>query len=98
MPKVGVALAAIDVLTLAAGAARQAPLVGLVWQTESVTGSIAEPVFAAAVIVAAMPRLTVATTKSPVPVTGMSTYPGSPEAASATISGTGDAEPVSSSV
>src|SRR5580698_6050571 len=59
MPKVEVALAAIVVVTLIAGLARQAPLAGLVWHNASVTGRVAAPVLATAVIVASLPRLTV---------------------------------------
>src|ERR1700733_14516499 len=93
MPKVGVALGWMSVVTLGAGAARQAPLVGSVWQMSSVTGRLAAPVLAAAVIVASMPRFTVATANTPVPVApGISTKPGSPLAAKATTSGTGVVE------
>jgi hypothetical protein len=74
MPKVGVALAAIVVVTLAAGVARHAPVVELVWQTSNVTGRFAVPLLALAVIYAELPRLTAATAKSPVPVApGIST-------------------------
>jgi hypothetical protein len=68
MPKVGVALGWMSAATLDAGAARQAPLCGLVWQIVRVTGKLAVPVLAAAVIVASTPRLIVATAKTPVPV------------------------------
>src|ERR1700733_13902146 len=90
MPKVGVALGGMSIVTLGVGAVMQAPLVGLVWHIVSVTGRLAMPVLAAAVIVASTPRLTVATANTPVPVApGISTKPGSPDAASATMSGTG---------
>src|SRR5580692_2595185 len=84
----------MSVVTLVAGVARQAPLVGSVWHSVRVTGRLAVPVLALAVIVASAPTLTVATAKTPVPVTpGISTKPGSPLAASATTSGTGVVEP-----
>jgi hypothetical protein len=51
MPKVGVALGEMSVETVAAVAVRQLPLVGSVWQTSSVTGRLAAPVLAAAVVV-----------------------------------------------
>jgi hypothetical protein len=41
MPKVGVALAAIVVVTVDAGVARQAPVVGLVWHSLRLTGKLA---------------------------------------------------------
>lgn len=42
MPKVGVALAAIVVVTVDAGVARQAPVVGLVWHSLRLTGKLAD--------------------------------------------------------
>jgi hypothetical protein len=59
--KVGVALALIVVVTLDAGDARHCPEVGLVWQRLIANGSVADPVFAVAVIAALSPTLTVAT-------------------------------------
>jgi hypothetical protein len=50
MPKVGVALAAIVVVTVPAGVARHAPLVGSVWHSAKLTGKLAVPVLALAVI------------------------------------------------
>ena len=74
MPKVGVALGWMSVVTLEPGAARQAPLWGLVWHTVSVTGRLAVPALALAVIIASIPRLTAATANTPVPVApGIST-------------------------
>ena len=66
MPKVGVALALINVATLESGD-KHAPVVGLVWQSDNAIVSVADPVSAVAVIVAEMPRLTVATAKAPDP-------------------------------
>src|SRR5437867_1301805 len=68
MPNVGVALASIVVVTVAAAAPRHAPVVGLVWQRDSVTGSGTPPVSAEAVITPLAPTLTVATANTPVPV------------------------------
>ena len=67
MPKVGVALPLINVATLAAAGEGQVPVPGLVWQSDMEIGSVADPVSAVAVIVAEMPKLTVATAKAPDP-------------------------------
>src|SRR5262245_11739720 len=93
---VGVALAATDVVTLADGGARQAPVAGTVSQTKRLTGTGTLPVSATTVTVPAAPTLTVATANAPVPVRpGMFTMPFClGVAASATMSGPGfvDAE------
>jgi len=68
IPKLGAALGGMSVVTLGAGVATQAPLVGSVWQIVRVTGRPTVLVFAAAVIIASIPRLTVATARTPVPL------------------------------
>ena len=97
---VGVAPAVIEVVTLAAGADRHAPVTGLLSQIDSARGKIAVPVSADAVIESWLPTLTVATAKAFAPeLPGKSTMP-SPVgvAARATISGTGVLEADSNSV
>lgn len=72
MPKVGVALELIVVVTVAEGVCRHWPVCGLVWHKVMVTGRLAAPVLVATVIVSPEPRLSVATANSPllgVPVT-----------------------------
>jgi hypothetical protein len=64
-PKVGVALAAIVVVTDALGTPRQAPVVGLVWQIVRLTGRVMSPQSTLTATEPAMPRLTVATAKAP---------------------------------
>src|SRR5579864_342207 len=99
IPKVGVWPVLIVVVALEEGVERHMPLVGLVWHTAKLTGRLAEPVLAVAVITPEAPTLTVATANAPVPlVPGISTIPGSPDAASATTSGTGVVEADTSSV
>src|SRR5262245_37654633 len=90
-PKVGVALAATDVVTLVDGGAMQAPVAGTVSQTNRLTGSVVLPVSATTITVPAAPTLTVATANTPVPVSvGMFTMPFCfSVAASATMSGPG---------
>src|SRR5580692_1390763 len=48
MPKVGVVLGWMSVVTLAAGGAMHAPVAGTVWQALNVTGSVAAPTLALA--------------------------------------------------
>jgi hypothetical protein len=105
IPNVGVALASIVVVTLLAGGAKQAPVVGLVWQRERFTGRVAPPVSADAVIFPLAPTFTVATANTPVPgAPGMLTIPSPPletpfmVAANATMSGIGVADAKNSSV
>ena len=65
----------------------------MVWHRLRLTGKVAEPVLALAVIEPDVPTLTVATVKAPAPFApGMPRMQGSPLAAKATISGTGVAE------
>ena len=91
--KVGVALAAMVVVTPAAAGATHAPVAGLVWHRLRLIGKLVPPVSALAVIVSALPTLTVATANAPYWLDAeISTMPGSPEATSATISGTGVVE------
>jgi hypothetical protein len=88
--------------TLPASDPRHTLVVGFVWQSAMLTGRLARPVSADAVMLALAPTLTVATAKTPVPVAtarapvsvdpGMSTIPGSLLAARATMSGTGFVE------
>ena len=91
IPKVGVALALIVVVTLIAGDAKQAPVPGLVSQIKRFTGILAPPVSADAVILALTPELMVATANAPVPfVPGMFTMPSLVVVAvKATMSGAG---------
>ena len=100
MPKVGVALALICVVTLAPMAEIQAPVTGFVSHRKMLTGNAAAPVSADAVIVAVAPTFTVATAKAPVPfVPGIFTMPSLVVvAAKATISGTGVVDAESKSV
>ena len=81
-------------MTLALGVAKHAPVAGLVSQTKRVTGRLALPVSAEAVIIPPEPTFAVATANTPVP-----SGPGILEtpsfvnvAAKATMSGTGLAE------
>ena len=91
MPKVGVALALMVVVTLLAGGAKHAPVVGLVAQIEMLTGSTAPPVSAVAVMLALTPKFAVATANAPVPVVpGMLRIPSLLSvAANTNMSGTG---------
>jgi hypothetical protein len=68
--KVGVALALIVTVALGPGVAgfTQAPVAGFVWQIVSVTGSVAEPVSAVAVIDPVAPTFAVATEKAAAPL------------------------------
>src|SRR5262249_36399605 len=97
---VGVALASICVVTEGPGAALHCPVAGTVSQTLILTGKLAPPVSAEAVMEAPSPTLTVATAKNPVPVLpGMLPMPSLlTVAASATMSGTGVGAPEISSV
>ena len=63
MPKVGVAPALIVTVALDAGVVgfMHALVIGLVWHSAMLTGSVADPVSAVAVIDALMPTFTVAT-------------------------------------
>jgi hypothetical protein len=61
MEKVGVALVAMVVVTLAAGLAKHCPVCGFVSHRVGASGRVAAPVLAVAVIDDAAPRLTVAT-------------------------------------
>ena len=107
-PKVGVSPALNCVVTLGPIAELQAPVAGLVWQSEMVTGIAVCPVSAEAAIIPPAPTLTVATAKTPASAalaeratTGFGTFT-MPSllsvAASATMSGTGVIDPESSSV
>src|SRR6516162_1842290 len=91
MPKVGVALALIVVVTLDAGGERHCPLVGSVWHSVIVSGKLADPVLAVPVIEALAPTLTVATAKAFDPVVPVMCRMPSfiAVAARATTSGTG---------
>ena len=93
-------IAAIAVVTLAAGGARHWPVGGLVWHSVSASGRLAEPVFAVAVIVEPAPTLSVATAKAADPLVPVMCRMPSLEvvAPSATTSDTGAAEAESSSV
>ena len=97
---VGVPPAEMVVVAVTAGEVglMQTPVDGLVSQTLSVTGSVADPVSALAVIVPVAPTLTVATAKAPLPPAdaGRSSTPVS--VANAIISGTGVLEADSSRV
>jgi hypothetical protein len=98
---VGVAFAAIVTVALGPGVIglMHTLVVGLVWQIESATGKVAELESAVAVMEAAAPKFTVATAKAPEPaLPAISTMPGSPLAAKATMSGTGVADAESSRV
>ncbi len=64
IPKVGVALVLIVVLTRELRDEVHRPLVGSVWQRLIASGKVAEPVFAVAVIDAPAPTFTVATAKA----------------------------------
>src|SRR5437867_3405846 len=82
IPKVGVALAAITVVTLDPTEEVHAPDTGSVWQSRMVTGGLAVPVSADTVMLAPAPRFTVATANMPVPVgPGMLTIPSLPRVA-----------------
>ena len=100
IPKVGVALALICVITLGPIAEIHAPVPGFVSHSKRFTGNVAAPVSAEAVIVAVAPTFTVATEKAPVPlVPGMVTMPSLVVvAARATMSAIGVAEAESSKV
>src|SRR5690242_14173303 len=100
MANVGVVLAAIETVTVAAGGDRHAPVDGLVWQIVSVTGNVTGPVSADTVIVPVAPTLTVATANAAAPFALGSASEPSPEAVapSATMSGAAVADAVSSSV
>lgn len=65
-PKVGVALATIDVVTLLLGGDRQTPVTESVWQRVIFNGKLALPVSALTVIVPETPTFKLATTKPPV--------------------------------
>jgi hypothetical protein len=90
MPKVGVALALIVVVTLEAIDEMHCPLVGSVWQRLTVSGKVTAPVVTVAVMEALVPTLTVATAKALEPdVPVMCRMPSFyAVAASATMSGT----------
>src|SRR5262245_2926204 len=76
MPKVAVELAAIAVVTLDEAVLRHRPVPGLVWQIVTVTGTLAVPVSAEAVMDPAAPTFAVATEKAPVAVVpGTTTTP-----------------------
>ena len=94
MPKVGVALALIVVVTLGAIDEMHCPLVGSVWQRLTVSGKVTAPVVAVAVMEALAPTLTVATAKALEPdVPVMCRMPSFyAVAAGATMSGTGVVE------
>lgn len=94
MPKVGVALALIVVVTLEAIDEMHCPLVGSVWQRLTVSGRVTAPVVAVAVMEALAPTLTVATAKALEPdVPVMCRMPSFyAVAAGATMSGTGVVE------
>jgi hypothetical protein len=91
MANVGVAAAAMVVVTPAAAVPRQAPVAGFVSQMDKATGRLAPPNPGVAVIVPVDPTFTDATAKAPDPPTpGRRTVP-SPVGvtADATMSGTG---------
>jgi hypothetical protein len=98
--KVGVALALIVVVTLEPIDEMHWPLVGSVWQRLIASGKLAAPVLVVAVIAALAPTFTVATAKAFEPlVPVMCRMPSfCSVAASATMSGTGVAEPDSNNV
>jgi hypothetical protein len=100
MAKVGVALALIVVVTVEPIEEMHWPLIGLVWQRLMASGNVAAPVVAVAVIEALAPTLTVATAKAFEPLVPMMCRIPSfcAVAASATMSGTGVAEPDSNNV
>src|SRR5215475_13150652 len=91
MPNVGVALAAMWLVTVPARGPRQTPVAGSVWQRSRATGTSTPAVSADTVMAPARPTFTVATANTPNPL--------SPErvtipslfvvAARATMSGTG---------
>lgn len=66
IPKVGVAFALIWVVTVGTGGPRQAPVVGVVWQSARLTGRLTPPVSAETVMRPPVPTFTVATAKTPV--------------------------------
>ena len=66
MPKVGVALATIDVVTLVLGGAKHTPVSGSVWQRVIFNGRPALPVSALTVMFPVVPTFKLATTKTPV--------------------------------
>jgi hypothetical protein len=68
MPKVGVKLAPIVVVTEGPVALMHMPLIGSVWHTARPIGRLAIPVLALAMIVDAAPTLSVATANTPVSV------------------------------
>ena len=100
MLKVGVALALIVVVTVAAGVARHWPFAGLLWQIVSLRGSVAEPVLADPVIAPLAPTLTDAVANAPVPAEPETRKMPSPVAVaeSATTSGVRPVDPDSNSV
>jgi hypothetical protein len=87
--KVGAAPALIVVVTLDAGGARQEPVLGFVWQMNTLRGSGFPPVSAVTVMAPLDPTLTVATLKATLPVApGMTAVSvGVAVAARATMSG-----------
>src|SRR5213593_91136 len=97
-PKVGVALPLICVVTVGAGPPMQAPVIGFVWHSERLTGKVAFPVLADAVICALAPTFTVATAKGSMSVELVSVTMPPGTAASATTSGTAPASAESSNV
>lgn len=100
-PKVGVALAAINVVTLGLSDEIHSPLTGLVWQRDTFSGKDASPVSTEAVMIPVVPTLTVATANTAVSlVPGTFAMPGSggSVADKATMSGTGPNEAENSNV
>ncbi len=99
-PKVGLSSAPIVVVTLSAGDDKQVSVTGSISQIEIPTGRFTPPVSAEAVIVPPMPRFSVATEKTPVPLApGIFTIPSLVKvAATATISGVGVSEAENKSV
>ena len=65
---VGVALAAIEIVTVGVGGSRHAQVAGLVRHSATVVGSVASPVSAETVRVAVTPTLVVAMANTLVPV------------------------------
>jgi hypothetical protein len=100
MAKVGIALASIVVVTLDPIDEMHWPLIGSVWQRLMLSGNVAAPVVAVAVIDALAPTFTVATAKAFEPVVPLMCRIPSfcAVAANATVSGTGDVDADSSKV
>ena len=93
-------MASIVVVTLSAGGNKQVSVTGSISQIEIPTGRFAPPVSAEAVIVPPIPRFSVATEKTPVPLApGIFTMLSLVRvAATATISGVGVSEAENESV